>query len=431
MTLCTVALGKLARAGVRVRGGGSALPGLLVERLDPLFLRKTLDQLRYGVVLVSGTNGKTTTTKIVAELLEGAGLRVLTNRTGSNFVRGVISTILESIRYDGHLPFDVAVLELDEAHAIHFVKQVAPRVSLLLNVMRDQLDRFGEIDYTAKLLATIAEHTTEAVVLNRDDPLIRRIAPTLDPGVDVHYFGVGPVLQHLFPVDDQFKEKVGAGLDEAVTRPVQGRALNVELANFRGQEVAFRMDRRRYRTTMSLTGVYNFLNAAAALAVTRALRPDIEVPSLLESLARVTPAPGRGERLVHHGRTVEFVLVKNPPGFRVALIPTDDKAADTAIMIVVNDRYADGRDTSWLWDVDFSSLREAGVDMVAGTRADDVALRLQYDCVRVHRVAGALAPAFQEFLERNSGRPMRIYCTYTAMVALRTLATKTGLDPER
>ena len=155
-------------------GHGSALPGLVVEKLSPHFLGRLLAELPEGVVLVSGTNGKTTTTKIVADLLRADGYRVFTNPSGSNFARGVISAALPVMRR-GRLGADIAVLELDEAHATHFVAQVKPRYSLLLNVLRDQLDRFGEIDQTARLLSYVAEQTTDVVVLNADDPRLSQL----------------------------------------------------------------------------------------------------------------------------------------------------------------------------------------------------------------------------------------------------------------
>lgn len=152
------------------------MPGKVVEKIDPGFLTRTLGQLPLGVVLVSGTNGKTTTTRMVASMLSDLGLKVFTNPTGSNFVRGVVSALLTEVTLGGKLDADIAVLELDEAYAVHFVKQVKPRYALLLNVMRDQLDRFGEIDTTAKLLSHVAAATTGTVVLNREDPRIAALA---------------------------------------------------------------------------------------------------------------------------------------------------------------------------------------------------------------------------------------------------------------
>ena len=179
----TVAVGRLIRFASRItRHGGSALPGKVVEKIDPGFLSRTLDQLPLGVVLVSGTNGKTTTTRMVASMLSDLGLKVFTNPTGSNFVRGVVSALLTEVNLAGKLDADIAVLELDEAYAVHFVKQVKPRYALLLNVMRDQLDRFGEIDTTAHLLSHVAEATTGTVVLNREDPRIAALAAKVPAG---------------------------------------------------------------------------------------------------------------------------------------------------------------------------------------------------------------------------------------------------------
>ena len=171
--------GKAVRSAARLRGGGSALPGLFVERLDKTFISDTLAQLPQGVVLISGTNGKTTTTKMVVELLQGQGLKVFTNRTGSNFTRGVAAALLGDINLKGELNADIAVLELDEAHAVQFVRHIKPTHSLLLNVMRDQLDRFGEIDYTAKLLQTVAESTSDTIVINREDPRLLLVSKSL------------------------------------------------------------------------------------------------------------------------------------------------------------------------------------------------------------------------------------------------------------
>ena len=158
-------LGKTVRRIAQLRGGGSALPGLFVETIDPDFISRTLAQLPQGVIVISGTNGKTTTTKMVVELLESQGLKVFTNRTGSNFTRGVAAALLGEVTVKGALDADIAVLELDEAHAVHFVTKIPPRYSLLLNVMRDQLDRFGEIDATATMLETIASNCTSNVCI--------------------------------------------------------------------------------------------------------------------------------------------------------------------------------------------------------------------------------------------------------------------------
>ena len=198
--IISTAIGKVVKRATALRGGGSALPGLVVEKIDPKFLNRTLAQLPLGVVIISGTNGKTTTTKVVVELLESAGLKVFTNRTGSNFSRGIASALLGEINNRGKIDSDIAVLELDEAWAAKFVDSVKPSYSLILNVLRDQLDRFGEIDSTAKLLQKIADSTTTATILNKDDPRVQQLSKTTP--ADIHYFGTTDELLALMPTDD-------------------------------------------------------------------------------------------------------------------------------------------------------------------------------------------------------------------------------------
>ena len=403
-------LGKAVRRIAQMRGGGSALPGLFVEKIDPDFVRRTLAQLPQGVVIVSGTNGKTTTTKMVVELLESQGLRVFTNRTGSNFIRGVAAALLGEVDNKGNLKADIAVLELDEAHAVHFVKAVAPRYSLLLNVMRDQLDRFGEIDTTAKMLATIAARTTTGVVLNREDPRVSKIARILK-NQKVSYFGLAPSLTKLFPSDDDMR----AGKASEATQQIDA---DVVLRELHDQDAQFTLGKKTVSVTLKLQGVYNIYNAAAALALTRAVLGDkIDEEKLLDALSNVTPAFGRGESITIGGQPLELVLVKNPSGFRLSLSSFDPEGTPT--MIAINDNYADGRDMSWLWDVEFDSLREEGVSEVSGVRAYDMALRLQYDEITIANVEPDLATALQHFISSNPDQPKRIYCTYTAMLALR------------
>lgn len=407
-------LGKAVRRLAQMRGGGSALPGLFVEKIDPHFIKRTLAQLPQGVVVVSGTNGKTTTTKMVVELLESQGLRVFTNRTGSNFTRGVAAALLGEVDNKGNLDADIAVLELDEAHAVHFVKAVKPRYSLLLNVMRDQLDRFGEIDATAKMLAQIATETTDTVVLNREDPRVAAIASRLSHQ-NVSYFGLSTELTKLFPNDDEMRGKT--------TKVTQKNQADVTLDKLKGSTALFTLGKHKVPVTLRLQGVYNIYNAAAALALTRvAVGDKVDEDKLVEALSQVTPAFGRGESLTVGGQPCELVLVKNPSGFRLSLASFNPEGYQT--MIAINDNYADGRDMSWLWDVDFDSLKDSGVSEVSGIRAYDMALRLQYDEVAVSHVDPNLSEALQHFLTNNPSQPKRIFCTYTAMLALRRELSK-------
>lgn len=408
--IVTTAIGKAVRGGMRLRGGGSALPGLVVEKIDSGFIPRALQDLPYGVVVVSGTNGKTTTTKIVVELLEAAGLNVFTNRTGSNFSRGVAAALLGAVNQRGKLDADIAVLELDEAWAVKFVQKVQPKYSLLLNVMRDQLDRFGEIDTAAGFLEKIAAATTDRVVLNRDDPRVFHIHEKTP--ATASYFGLTTDLLRLMPTDDSLKTG-----DAVANESVHADVLLTAVAE---QGAEFLIDGTRHRTEVALSGVYNLLNAAAALALVRTIVPEASIPVLLDALSKVKPAFGRGETITYNGTSIDLLLVKNPSGFRLSLLSFGKRQRQT--MIAINDNYADGRDMSWLWDVDFSVLEN--VSIVSGVRAYDMALRLSYDEVAVGTVEQDLAKALDEFLAHEPTAPKQIFCSYTAMTTLRRLLSE-------
>lgn len=412
-------IGKTVKQAARLRGGGSALPGLVIEKIDPGFIARTLAQIPRGVVVISGTNGKTTTTKIVVELLEAAGLKVFTNRTGSNFSRGVAAALLGEVDMRGRLDADIGVLELDEAWAVKFVQLVPPRYSLLLNVMRDQLDRFGEIDTAAGFLAKIAQATTDTVVLNRDDPRIYRLHQ--QTAANVAFFGTTDQLLELMPTDDALKTGHAQANDTAPA--------DVLLTDIDKQTATFQINNAKHAVRMRLNGVYNLLNAAAALSLVRQIMGDkAELTTLLGALSDVAPAFGRGETIVIDGTPIELILVKNPSGFRLSLLSFADGTADT--MIAINDNYADGRDVSWLWDVDISRLEQVAV--VSGVRAHDMALRLEYDDITPEIIEPDLAAALEKLLAHHPRKPKHIYCTYTAMMRLRKLLSiKTDVEAIR
>lgn len=462
----TLALGHGARAASRLRGsGGSAFPGLVMEKADPHFMARALAPLPYGVVLVSGTNGKTTTTRMVVELLRGQGLKVFTNPTGSNFTRGVVAALLGAMPLNGRLDADVAVLELDEAHATHFVRTVKPRAALLLNVMRDQLDRFGEIDYTASLLHKVARATTGTVVLNADDPRLAAPSFRADLRADVRGFAVSPQLRSVFLSDDELHDSLdgctlgqpkketeakpateapldsvkepGQGEPDAVaaesqakTKPAEKPAQPLEivatLEEMSGRHAVIDLAGHRHEVDFAIPGAHNILNATAAMGLVRELLGErTNEEALAASAAKVTAAFGRGELLSIDGQEVELGLVKNPAGFRMSLLSAAAVRSQQPplIMIAINDQYADGRDMSWLWDVDFTPLKQAGVSIVTGVRATDMALRLSYDDVAVGKVEANLSQALAQLvkLSREQHRPIRILSTYTAMLELRSL----------
>ncbi len=414
MEKLSILIGKTVQKITRLRGnGGSALPGLVIERSNPKFVSQVLSKLPYGVVAISGTNGKTTTTKIVTELLESQGLKVFTNKSGSNFVRGVISAILNNIKITGKFDFDIAVLELDEAHAVKFTEVAPIDYALLLNVQRDQLDRFGEIDHTADLLQKVATATKKAVILNREDPRIANISTTSN--TKKVYFGLSEKLQKDFPSDDQLL------LDQKQTKHEEKPAL-VVLDKLKDNTATYETSGQKYSAELKLRGSYNAYNAAGALALCQTILPDVDPAKFIAKLTKIESAFGRGEIFDINGVEVELLLVKNPSAFQLSLASFVDAKHD--YMIAINDFVADGRDVSWLWNVDFSQL--SSVKVVSGTRATDMALRLKYDEVKVRACEEDLEKALKKLISGNN-KPKRIFATYTAMLALRKIISGSSI----
>jgi UDP-N-acetylmuramyl tripeptide synthase len=422
-TTAAIVAGKTARAAARVRGGGSAMPGLIAERIDPRLLAHALSGVTNGIVVVTGTNGKTTTTKMLAAILRAHGKRVFSNPTGSNFTRGVISAMLGDLPLSGRLDADVAVLELDEWHALQFAKVVTPTHALLLNVARDQLDRFAEIDMTAKLLGTLASTTSTGVVRNRDDSFVARLDESqFRAGVTTRWFGIDPAIADLPPLheaDARFEDEFTPPEPSADDGMLEPRGAAEFSIRFGDNEIGPLVLKQR--------GLAAMINATAATTTARLVLGAGFRPALAEEALRaVTPPFGRGEVIDAGGFPLELVLVKNPAGFSVALATYHAEPVTT--MIAINDDYADGQDVSWLYDVSFESLRDNGVALTSGVRAYDMALRLDYDDVPVAAVEPDLERALDCLVDEHPAEPRRIFCTYTAMMQLRRLlAARYGL----
>ena len=433
MKKLSILTGKAIQKLSRLHGGGSALPGLVIEKTDPRFLGQVLSSLPLGVAVVSGTNGKTTTTKIVTELLEKQGLRVFTNKTGSNFIRGVLSAVLEEIKPDGTFDYDIAVLELDEAHAVHFAETIPINYALILNVQRDQLDRFCELDHTAALLEKTTLAAQKISVLNREDPLVRNLRTS-----NAVYYGLSKELQKLFPSDDDLLSGEASSYDNL--KAGDRLPADVVLYSLQDHHAVYHMEDREYSCDLSLDGIFNAFNAAGALALCRQILKDMTMVStpgspdqtpartgaadpeaLIRDLSSVRSAFGRSEEIRYKDTSVQLILVKNPAAFQLSLASFLED--DCSYMIVINDHDADGRDMSWLWNVDFSAL--PGVHTLSGTRAPEMALRLKYDQVPFEHVEEDLSRALDIFLPSPGHK--RIFATYTAMLELRKLLTGRSL----
>ena len=439
----------LRRSG---RGGGTAAPGLVAQAIDPLLLAKLSADLGRGAIVVAGTNGKTTVSRMVAGILTASGADVVHNRSGSNLIRGVAAAFAEQARLTGKLNGDIAVIETDEAAFPEIVRQVKPRAILLNNLFRDQLDRYGELDTIAKLwsaaLARLPESTI--VIVNVDDPTLAELTRDL-PAKRVA-FGIGEsdykltVLPHA--ADSAVCRRCGGDLVYAALYashlgdwrcPACGAerpALDVAATAIRlhGVDSVSLTAAARGRPDLDLAadapGLYNAYNVVAAAAAGRAMGVDDSV--IKEAIAHFQPAFGRTERVELRGRRLTLALVKNPVGFNEVLrmLTMATGGLTVPAMIAINDLYADGRDVSWLWDVDFELLADGDAPLsTTGLRGADMANRLKYAGVAPDRITPLgedCSTALDRFVESiPDGGTGYILPTYTALLEIRAaLATR-------
>lgn len=416
-------MGKTVIAALKLFGkSGSALPGLLVEKLYPQLLRKQLEQIEHGVIVVTGTNGKTTTTKALVYLLEQSGYRVLTNPTGSNFTRGIYATLLNYSSWHGSIDYDIAVLELDEAFSRKFAHMYAPNYVLALNVMRDQLDRYGEIDTTAEMIGETISYAKQGVILNADDSRIATLAAKAR--VPVHYFSVDPKYRADMPTDDEMHIKH----PKKIKYKKHENPSAAILAIYEHGRASFRVDEGIYHTRLKIGGLHNAVNITAALATALVVAPEMQPQFIVPTIGDLPSAFGRGEIITVGETAITLALVKNPSGLRQSLRSYMHERFDT-VVFAINDNFADGRDISWLWDVDYSTLDEKQHIVTGGVRAYDMALRLTYDELSVQKVAPDISELTSELVSDNKKQSVIIYCTYTAMLAIRkNLAKYTAVE---
>jgi lipid II isoglutaminyl synthase (glutamine-hydrolysing) len=425
------------------RSGGTTAPGRMLLRLAPGALKRMAVELDQGSMLLSATNGKTTTAAMIAACLERDGRPVVHNRAGSNMSWGVATALLDAGREPGQL----GLFEVDEAWLSSVAEQVQPRLLLLSNLFRDQLDRYGELELVADRWAELVGRLDGRArfVLNADDPLVADLGRGR---AGVTYFGLEddsqalPSMQHA--ADSKHCRNCGAAYAyEAVylghlgryrcpscgrERPAPGvAATEVRLDGMSGSRVALRTPQGTLHLELPLPGLYNVYNAVAAVAT--ALELGVPLSTVGAALEGFGGAFGRVETIPMNGRGVSILLIKNPAGANEVLrtLTLEDGCLD--LWLALNDRIADGRDVSWIWDADFEVLagrvRRA---TCAGTRAEEMALRLKY--------AGVDAEiAVERDLERSldaavaSTKAERLYAlpTYTALLELRDLLARRGL----
>lgn len=437
---------KLIRLALRVLGrGGTALPGKVALRICPDMLSRLARGVR--VAVVTGTNGKTTTCRMLEKMLRDAGMDCFANRSGSNLERGITADFVSNANIFGRPKRRLAVIECDEAAFRRVCGELSPRVCVVTNVFRDQLDRYGEVTHTLGAIREGLDRAAHATVcLNADCSLTASLAA--DAPDRVRFFGVDTALgaapavsdaprcivcgaqyeydYHTFAHLGGFRcPKCGYSRTEPDVAVISVSALNPD-----GSAAVLRIDGEVYDAAVGLPGGYNLYNAAAAIAAATAL--GVAAGDAVRSLARLESGFGRMERFEIGPSRITMVLVKNPAGCDRAIDYLRSIPGDCTAVFCLNDNLADGTDVSWIWDAGFERLFEGEGGgrlnlIVSGERADDMRLRLKYagaaeDSVRVVRSESELVEAVT-----TAGGQVCILPTYTAMLPLRAaLAAKCG-----
>ena len=435
------ATGALSRA--TGRGGGTTFPGDVARAIDRGVLRKLAADLTGGAVLITGTNGKTTTSRLVAALLEGLPARVVANRSGANLIYGATAAAVTRADLDGRLRADWAVFEIDEATLPIAVEEIQPRAVVVGNLFRDQLDRYGELELLAQTIQRALERLPQSghAVLNADDPRVGEIGmslpkPPLWYGLDDPSVSAAE-LPHA--ADARTCPRCGASLrfrqvyvghDGAYECPngdFARPALDLAGTDIRLDGLdRLALTAAETRLNVPLGGLYNAYNVVAAFAAGGAL--GLQPEYMAERLRTAAAAFGRQERFERDGRRFTMMLAKNPTGFN-ELLRESGRANGRRFLLGLNDRIADGRDVSWIWDVDFELLTGlAEVVVPTGGRAHDLAVRLKYAGVAAAEPPEPdLGRAIDRLIEATPpGEEGFLLCTYTAMLDLRALLVRRG-----
>jgi lipid II isoglutaminyl synthase (glutamine-hydrolysing) len=456
-----LALARSAGALSRLRGGGAtSVPGKVLIRLEPNAIGVLGARLRRGSVLISATNGKTTTAAMAAVILAQEGVPLVHNRAGANMAGGIASTLLAAAGPGESIAGELGLFEVDELWLAQIAAQLRPRAILLGNLFRDQLDRYGELETIAERWALTVDRMPARsgrdarLVLNADDPAVADLGRDRE---DVLYFGVDddslalPRMGHA--ADAKHCRHCGAPyVFEAVylghlghyrcpacgqARPAPAvRASDVRLEGVRAARFHLHTPAGEAEVALPLPGLYNVYNALAAAALAHALEVPLE--RIVAGLQSARAVFGRAESVTigapAHPRELRILLVKNPAGANEVLRTLALEPGEHDLLGVLNDNIADGRDVSWIWDADFELLagrvRRA---TCSGTRAPELAVRLKYAGVEPERirVQSDLPLALREAGRDRppQGAPLYVLPTYTAMLALRELLVAGGEAP--
>ncbi len=446
--------GKLLINLTRLLGrGGTTLPGRVAMKIDPGLTGRLSSRVTGGSIVITGTNGKTTTAALLTSILKQAGLKVIHNQSGSNMSWGVATALMEAATFTGRIEAEHAVLEVDEGAFPQVVETVRPQYIIATNIFRDQLDRYGELDRIQEALGKgfMAQPEAGTAIINADDPSLVALGDRIgqkrltygleldlaedsrqDSGRDLK---ICPICRHQLAYErinyahlgNYFcpscgfqRQKPQISLTGYEKLAKGGFSLNI---SYPGGELSF---------TCPLPGRYNLYNILAAVSCALALKLEPQV--IKAALERAVPAFGRMEQFVTGGKNITIALIKNPVGANEVLQTVIDRQKPMALMVAINDKIADGTDVSWLWDVDFEYLAAAGPKpltlIASGLRACDMAVRFKYAGFEADRISVIenTEKALTAALEKTApGGELFILPSYTAMLEIRKHLNEMGL----
>jgi UDP-N-acetylmuramyl tripeptide synthase len=446
-----IAKGVGAASRITGRGGGTSLPGKVLLRMQDDAIARLARTLPQGAVVISATNGKTTTASLLAGVLKRSSIATVHNRAGANMAGGVATALLDATEH-GEVQGQIGLFEVDEAWTANIVEQTQPRVLVLANLFRDQLDRYGELETLADRWQEMisALPTSTKVVLNADDPLLAGIGASRPNTI---FFGLEdqshaePVPRHA--ADSKFCRVCGSALIyDAVQlghlgiyhcpngdfeRPKPDiAATKIVTHGMDGSEIEIATPDGAINVELPIPGLYNVYNAVAATAAAHAL--DLSAGAISGGLAAARAVFGRVETVQIGGHSVAILLIKNPTGANEVLRTIVEETPPLDLWIALNDKIADGRDVSWIWDADFEMLAGSMRRITcSGTRAEEMALRLAYAGVPRDRLVidNAIERSFDDAVSEavRAATPIFALPTYTALLELRTAIARRGDAP--
>lgn len=404
-----------------LKRSASTWPGHLALKTDPNLAKKLVAKNpKLKIILIVGTNGKTTTTKIISHILRNQRKRVFTNDAGANLLNGITSSLINHADSFGKISYDCAIFEVDENSLPIITSHISPSSIILLNLFRDQLDRYGEVNAIStkweKALKKLPKQTK--LITNGDDPQLR----FLGENTSHHSF--------YFGIDEKYMEKKNLANDSDFLYCPHCNSLLTFLKVSYSHMGLFKCPKCKFehkptanfpKLTSPLLGTFNFYNLnAAALLLQKEY--GLSHDSIQKALKTFTPAFGRQERIEYKGKDIFLLLSKNPTGFNQSIKAVLSQDKNPHLLLSLNDRIPDGRDVSWIWDVDMEEFKNASNITLTGDRAYDLGIRIKYADIKKYTIETNLNSAIDQAVSKlPPNRILYILPTYSSMLEMRKI----------